>query len=122
VKRYLQSGSALGQVGRANPRTLPRYTIIGVVADSKYTGVRESDTPIASLPYQQALEVAIIHYDMSTKEDPARFLPVVSARAIREFAPDLQLEKRMTQPQQFDTSISSIKCDEDLKRNTLCFW
>ena len=45
------------------PKDLPRYTIIGVVADGKYTGVRESDTPIASFPYQQALEVGTIHYD-----------------------------------------------------------
>src|SRR5215471_6639582 len=87
------------------PKDLPRYTIIGVVADSKYTGVREGDTPIASFPLSASTGVGTNHHDMRTKEDPARFLSLVSARAIREFAPDLPLEKRMTQPQQFDTSM-----------------
>ena len=106
VKRYLPTENALGhQVGWANPKDTPPYTIIGVVADSKYTGVRESDTPMAYFPYQQVPEVGAMHYELRTAGDPISFLPVVQ-RTIQEFAPDVPLEKPMTQQQQFDSSFS----------------
>ncbi len=106
LNRYLPSESALGhQVGWANPKDLPQYTIIGVVADSKYTGVREPDTPTAYFPYQQVPEIGTMHYELRTAGDPASFLPVVQ-RAIREFAPDVPLSQPMTQQQQFDASFS----------------
>ena len=106
VKRYITSENALGhQVGWANPKDAPPYTIIGVVTDSKYTGVREPDTPTAYFPYQQVPEIGGMHYELRTAGEPARLLPVVQ-RAIREFSPDVPLEKPMTQQQQFETSFS----------------
>jgi predicted permease len=106
AKRYLQSESALGHlVGWANPKDHPQYTIIGVVADGKYTGVREPDTPTAYFPYQQVPEIGTMHYELRTAGDPASFLPVVQ-RSIREFAPDVPLSQPMTQQQQFDASFS----------------
>lgn len=106
VKRYLPSENALGhQVGWANPKNRPRYTVIGVVADSKYTGVREADTPTAYFPYQQVPEMGAMHYELRTARDPVGFLPVVQ-RVVREFAPDVPLSQPMTQQQQFDASFS----------------
>lgn len=109
VKRYLPNENALGhQVGWANPKDLPQYTIVGVVADSKYTGVRERDTPIAYFPYQQIPEIGTMHYELRTAGDPASFLPVVQ-RVIREFAPDVPLSQPMTQQQQFEASFSQSR-------------
>jgi predicted permease len=106
VKRYLPSENALGhQVGWASPKDFPQYTIIGVVADSKYTGVREPDTPTAYFPYQQIPEIGAMNYELRTAGDPAAFLPVVQ-RAIREFAPDVPLSQPRTQQQQFNASFS----------------
>ena len=106
VKRYLPSENALGhQVGWASPKDFPQYTIIGVAADSKYTGVREPDTPTAYFPYQQIPEIGAMHYELRTAGDPATFLPVVE-RVLREFAPDVPLSQPMTQQQQFDASFS----------------
>jgi predicted permease len=106
VKRYLPGGNALGrQVGWANPKDFPQYTIIGVVADSKYTEVREPDTPTAYFPYQQVPDIGAMEYELRTAGDPASFLPVVQ-RVIREFAPDVPLSQPMTQQQQFDASFS----------------
>jgi predicted permease len=118
VKRYLPSGNSLGhQVGWANPKDFPQYSIIGVVADSKYTGVRETDTPTAYFPYQQVPEVGAMHYELRTAGDPASFLPVVQ-RVMRGFAPDVPLSEPMTQQQQFDASFSQ---DRLIARLSMCF-
>ena len=106
VKRYLPSENALGhQVGWASPRDFAQYTIVGVVGNSKYTGVREPDTPTAYFPYQQIPEIGAMHYELRTAGDPAGFLQVVQ-RVLREFAPDIPLSQPMTQQQQFDASFT----------------
>ena len=46
-----------------------------------------------------------MHYELRTAGDPISSLPVVQ-RTIQEFAPDVPLEKPMTQQQQFDSSFS----------------
>jgi hypothetical protein len=89
----------------ASPKDYPQYTIVGVVVDSKYTGVREPDTPTAYFPYQQVPEIGAMHYELRTASDPASFLPIVQ-RVIREFAPDVPLSQPLTQRQQFDASFS----------------
>jgi predicted permease len=54
VRRYLGNGSALGRrIGPAGPRGGPRFTIVGVVADSKGARVREELWPFWYVPHSQ---------------------------------------------------------------------
>ncbi len=105
VQRYLPNQSPLGhQVG---PKGSER-TIVGVVGNSKYTGVDEKDVPMMWIPYTQtgALGVGEMHVEMHVNGDPMSALPNAE-RAVHEIDPNLPLRDPMTQQEQFDQSISS---------------
>jgi predicted permease len=80
------------------------FTIVGVVGDSKYTGVRERTVPVAYFPYTQMNEIGDMHFEVRTAGDPTTFLPPIR-KAVSSVAPDLALLQPMTQRAQFDASI-----------------
>jgi len=80
-------------------------TIVGVMADSKYTGVRESDRPMAYLPYTQMTGISALNVELRTSGDPSVVL-ADARRVLRETDPDLPMLRPMTQQQQIDEPIS----------------
>ena len=48
-----------------------------MVADSKYTGVREDPIPMAYFPYPQVGLIGDMHVELRTAGDAASFLPEV---------------------------------------------
>jgi predicted permease len=118
VTQYFQGGGALGHeiaiaaVGDARP-----YQIVGVVADSKYTGVREDPRPMAYFPYPQMGHTSSMHVELRTAGSPDGLLPVVQ-RAVRELAPDLPLEQPRTQAQEFAQNLTN---DRLFARFAACF-
>jgi predicted permease len=118
AERYLARRQPLGHHVSfdAGPKA-DQYTIVGVVQDSKYTGVEETAKPMAYFPYAQIGEVATMHIEVRTERNAAALLPVVR-RAVSEFGPDLPLLEPMTQQEQFERSYT----DERLSaRLALCF-
>jgi predicted permease len=104
VRKYLAGQAPLGHgVGMSADST--HYQIVGVAADSKYTGVREDPIPTAYYPYQQLPHVSAMHVEVRTAGDSAAFLPAVQ-RALRDLAPDLPLEQPRTQRQEFDRNFA----------------
>lgn len=103
VKRYLNGRDPLGHQVSFTP--LRAWSIIGVAANSKYTGVRENDIPMAYFPFMQMQDIGVMHAELRTAGDPARLLPEVR-KALAAFAPDLALLQPMTQKAQFDAGIS----------------
>jgi predicted permease len=104
--RYLPHANPIGhRVSLSSRRGADQYTIVGVAGDSKYTGVRERQVPMAYFPYKQMPGVSAMHVEMRLAGDPLNGLPGIQ-RAVREFAPDLPLLEPMTQQHQFDSSIS----------------
>ena len=83
----------------------PPATIVGIVADLKYTGVQEEAMPMAWFPYAQFTGITSMNVELRTFADPVRLLPEVR-RAMREFAPDLPLLQPMTQEEQLERSYS----------------
>ncbi|HEV2690236.1 MAG TPA: FtsX-like permease family protein [Bryobacteraceae bacterium] len=103
VKRYVAGRDPLGhQVVRGGN---PPCTIVGVVADSKYTGVQEDDMPMAWFPYTQFEGLSGMHVELRTAGNPASLLPEVR-RAMHEFARELPLLQPMTQEEQFERSFA----------------
>ena len=103
VQKFLRDRSPLGhQVTRGDN---PPCTIVGVVEDSKYTGVQEKARPMAWFPYTQFQGIAGMHVELRTAGNPAALLPEVR-RAMLEFAPELPLLQPMTQQEQFERSFS----------------
>ncbi len=118
ANRYLPNQNPIGHLvvfaGRAND---PPATIVGVAADSKYTGVREANTPMAYFPYQQIQGVSTMHFEVRAAGSAEAMLPVVQ-RAVREFAPDLPLLEPKTQENQFAQTFNQERL---FARLAMCF-
>jgi predicted permease len=104
--RYLAGREPLGHhVAFDSGPKANQYTIVGVVQDSKYTGVEETAKPMAYFPYTQISGTATMHIELRTGGTPTALLPVVR-RAVAEFGPDLPLLEPMTQQEQFERSFT----------------
>jgi predicted permease len=102
AKRYLAGRQPLG-----HRVTLSReHTIVGVAANSRYTGVREAERPMAYFPYAQVPPIAGMHVELRTSGDPKALLPQ-ARRVVQEFGPDLPLLQPMTQQDQFGASFAN---------------
>ena len=107
VQRYLPNGTPLGhEVALSTGPTARQFRIIGVAANSRYTGVRESERPMAYFLYSQVAGVSGMHVELRTSGDPNRLLPEIR-RAVAELGPDLPLLRPMTQQAQFAQSFSN---------------
>jgi predicted permease len=107
AQRYLAGRDPLGHhVAFDKGLKADQYTIVGVVQDSKYTGVEEKARPMAYFPYTQIPGTATMHFELRTMGNPAALLPEVR-HAVREFGPDLPLLEPMTQQEQFDRSFTN---------------
>ena len=115
VQKYLGGRPALGHSVSFSPK-IP-FTIVGVVADSKYTNVREKPQPMAYFPVQQLGSVGAMHVELRTHGDPKLLLPEVQ-KTLVGLAPDLAPLQAMTQQEQFDASISD---DRLIARLAMCF-
>lgn len=105
VKKYLLDRDPIGhQVSFTKAFS---FTIVGVAANSKYTGVREENQPMAYFPYTQIPGVAMggMQVELRTAGNPLSLLPSVR-KSVAEFAPDLSLLQPMTQRAQFDSTIA----------------
>jgi predicted permease len=104
AKKLLPSRNPLGHQASFTSK-LP-FTIVGVAANSKYTGVREDDRVAAYFPYTQIKGIGDMHVELRTAGNPLSILPAVR-KSMAEFAPNLALLQPMTQRAQFDASIST---------------
>jgi predicted permease len=104
AKRFFSKSSPLGHTaGGVKPEQ--RFTIVGVAADSKYTGVDERPRPMLYFPFSQRSSVSDMHVELHTIGDPAALLPSVRA-VLHDMDPNLPMQKPMTQRAQFDESFA----------------
>ncbi len=104
VKLFLSNTDPLGHKIFAF-RGLP-WTIVGVVRDSKYVGVREPPTAMAYFPMLQMVHIGeTLQVEVRSAEKSVALLPTI-AKAVEEIDPDVPLQKPITQRAQFDESYS----------------
>ena len=102
--RYLPQTNPLGhQIAFGRPQQA--YTIVGVSGDSRYTGVKEGDRPVAYVPFSQASGVSALQYEIHTMGEPKSMLRA-SSKIVHGFDPNVPLEDPITLREQFDHSIS----------------
>lgn len=114
AKRYFENRDPLGHHVSFNSKV--PYTVVGVVADSKYTSVRETPVPMAWFPYTQA-GGGSMHIALRTTGAPTAFWSGVR-RAVGEYAPGLPLLRPTTQQAEFDETIVRERL---VARLALCF-
>ena len=98
---YLPGTNPIGhqiQIARTTP-----VTIVGVAADSKYTGVREGPTPMAYVPYLQTMSGTTENMVVRTNRAMTDLLPELR-RTVTSFGPDMALLRPMTQEAQLEES------------------
>ncbi|PYU04477.1 MAG: hypothetical protein DMG33_14040 [Acidobacteria bacterium] len=105
VDRYLPGRQPLGHHLAIDGEKGAQYTIIGVAQNSKYTRVREQDSPMAYFPYTQIPDIATMQIELRAHGNPAALLPSVQ-RVVHDFGPDLAPLQPMTQQAQFEASFS----------------
>ncbi|UWZ86425.1 ABC transporter permease [Occallatibacter riparius] len=102
VKKYLGNTNPLGHVlGWGKDRS----TIVGVVADSKYTSVDEEQMPMAFYAQMQASSLAAMHIEVRTRGSALAVLPELR-KTVAGLYPDVPLEQPMTQQAQFEESYA----------------
>ena len=106
ANNYLQGRNPIGhRISLDKDAGKPSYTIVGVVADSKYTAVREDPRPMAYFPFTQIPGIATMQLELRTRGNPLSALDD-ARRVVKDFGPDLPLLQPMTQEQQFKNSFS----------------
>jgi predicted permease len=105
VRRYLRDTPPIGHHVALNRPTDTQYTIVGVIADIKYTSMREEARPMAFVPFTQVEGNATVQVELRTAGEPEAFWDEVR-RAMREVAPDVPLLNPITQQEQLEQSLS----------------
>ena len=114
-KRFFPKGDALGHsvttisstsVGKIKLEN--RFTIVGVIGDSKYKRVDEKSKPTLYFPFAQYTSIPNIQVELRTSGDPDALIPSVRA-VLHDLDPNLPIQKPMTQRAQFDESYSQAR-------------
>jgi len=107
AKRFFPKGNVLGHsVGEDKPED--RFTIVGVIGDSKYKRVDEKTKPTLYFPYAQHTAIPNMQVELRTSGNPEALIPSVRA-VLHDLDPNLPMQKPMTQRAQFDESFSQAR-------------
>jgi predicted permease len=90
-----------------------QYSIVGIAGNSRYTGVRENERPMAYFPFAQTRGILDMQYELHTRGDPKMLIPE-AARVVHEIDPNLPLQKPMTQQAQFAETASRERLTANL--------
>ncbi len=103
--KYIPDANKLGHHIKLSGDPKGELVVIGVVADSRYTSVRETARPMAYVPFSQIGGVSTMHFALRVHGRATSLLPEVR-RVVKEFGPDLSLLQPMEQQEQFDTTYT----------------
>src|SRR5579883_269869 len=104
AKQFFGGRSPLGHTISYTRRK--EFTVVGVVADSKYSGIKEDPLPMAWFPYTQAIDVGTMQVEIRSAVGPMAILPRVR-KAVAEYARDLALLEPKSQQAAFDSTIAN---------------
>jgi hypothetical protein len=93
---YLPGRPALGHsVALSTQPGARQFAIVGVAANSRYTGVREATRPMAYFLYSHVAAPSELHIEVRASGDPSRLTPDIR-RIVARLGPDLPLIRPMT--------------------------
>ena len=110
VQKYLPVGDPLGRVFHIQDlpgsEPGPRYQIVGVVVDSKYTDLREELPPIAYLSVLQSPEVDPFQQVILHATIPPSAVTAAATQAIREVHPAISVQYQTMERLVSDSLVS----------------
>jgi predicted permease len=100
AKRFYPHSSPIGHLlgGKSHPQT-----IVGVVADSKYTSVSEDPMSMSYYASMQSSTLGLMNIEVRTRGNAEAMLPVLR-KVVAQAYPNVPLQQPMTQGEQFEKS------------------
>jgi predicted permease len=81
------------------------YTVVSLVADTKYDSLRQEPPPTAYIPYSQIPRpLGLMYFEVRTAGDPLAVLPAIQ-HIVHQQSPDLPLRDVKTQAEQIDEAL-----------------
>ena len=105
AKLYFPDREALGQrIGLGWGKPLPRFEIVGLARDSKYSSLRESATATVYQPIQQSEEIPYLYFELRTAGNPLALVPAVRS-TVGSIDRNIPLFGIQTETQQIDDAL-----------------
>jgi predicted permease len=104
ARKFFPGESPLGQRFGTEPSNAAEREVVGVVADVRYSRLREPPPPTIYVPFAQT-RVGSVTFALRTAGDPLAFVPQVRS-AVRETDPALSMFGISTQAEQMEARIA----------------
>jgi predicted permease len=99
TKKFKLGREAVGKHFQEGPRDSPQIEIVGVVADTRYSEVKEAPPPQYFEPYRQGETLGFLNFYVKTTLPPDRLLATIP-KVIGRLDPNLPVEDPRTMEQQ----------------------
>jgi predicted permease len=104
TKKFKLGREAIGKHVQMGPRTAPQIEIVGVVADSKYSDVKEAPPPQFFVPYRQGETLGFLSFYVKTTLAPERLLATIP-KIVARLDPNLPVESPRTMADQISENV-----------------
>jgi predicted permease len=104
TKKFKLGREAIGKHIQMGPRTAPQIEIVGVVADSKYSDVKEAPPPQFFVPYRQGETLGFLSFYVKTTLAPERLLATIP-KIVARLDPNLPVESPRTMADQISENV-----------------
>jgi predicted permease len=104
TKKFNLGRGAVGKHIQQGDRSSPMIEIVGVVADAKYSEVKNAPPPQYFLPYRQGETLGFLNYYVKTTLDPDALLSAIP-RVVGRLDPNLPVEDLRTMEQQVRENV-----------------
>ncbi len=104
TRKFKLGHEAIGKHIQMGPKTEPQIQIVGVVADAKYSEVKEPPPPQFFLPYRQGETLGFLNFYVKTTLPPETLLATIP-NVVHRLDPDLPVESPRTMAEQIRESV-----------------
>ena len=105
ARKYFGSSSPIGRrFAFGAGKTIPDIEIVGVVADTKYSNLRQEVPPTVYIPAFQNPNLGFIRFEVRTLGDPHNTISAIR-HAVQTLDPNLPLSDVRTQVEQIDQTL-----------------
>ncbi len=104
TRKFNLGRNALGKHIQQGGRDSPQIEIVGVVADAKYSEVKDAPPPQFFTPYRQGETIGFLYFYVKTSLPPEQILPTIG-KVVARLDPSLPVERLRTLEDQVRESV-----------------
>jgi predicted permease len=104
TRKFNLGRTALGKHIQQGGRSSPQVEIVGVVADAKYSEVKDAPPPQFFTPYRQGETMGFLNFYVKTSLPPEQILPTIT-KVVARLDPNLPVERLWTLEEQVRQNV-----------------